>query len=719
VTKLVNACDAGREGELIFRYIVSAIGCKKPFSRMWLQSMTPDSIRKGYQSQKSSAEMQGLFEAAISRSQGDWVMGVNGTRALTIVTEMLSGQRDLHRTGRVLGPTLAIVVDRENKIRTFVAKDYWEVRAKFAAQAGTYEAKWFDPAFKKPEVGGEDLQADRLWNEADAKAIAERCQGQHATDVKEESKPEPKAPPHLFDLTTLQREANKKFGFSAKQALDLAQALYEKHKVLTYPRTDAKALPDDYVETAKTTLGNLTGLAVGKYAQEALDKGYVKPNPRIFDSSKVSDHFAIIPTGTVPQGLSPDESKIYDLVTRRFIAVFFPSAVFLKTVRITSIGADLFRSSGSVMQEAGWMAVYGKEASDNDVAMCAVAAGELPEAAEVKAVGQKTKPPERFNEATLLAAMEHAGRLVSDEELRDAMSEKGLGTPATRAATIEKLLESGAGCSPFLVRSGKELVPQKKAMDTVALLRRVGAAALTSPEMTGEWEFQLKQMEVGKVKRADFMKEIQEQTHKIVDCLRAEVKDTPAATPLGAPCPKCGGAVAPQGANYSCGGCGLRIPRRLLDRNLEVAEVEALLSERETPVLEGFVSGKTGKKFSASLKFSEDFSKMDFVFPPREASSEPAGETLGSCPKCGGAVHQRGDHYFCEKNGAAAERRTCDFRIYGERCAKKISPAIIKQLLSGGRSNLIDGFKGKDSGKKFSAYLVLKPDHQIGFEFEN
>ncbi|WP_199028897.1 DNA topoisomerase [Ralstonia sp. ASV6] len=719
VTSLVNACDAGREGELIFRYIVAAIRCKKPFTRMWLQSMTPESIRAAYKKQRSSQEMQGLYDAARCRSESDFLIGINGTRALTIVAQMLSGQRDTHTTGRVQGPTLAITVDLEEKIRTFVPKDYWEVRAKFGAQAGTYDGKWFDPNFKKPEAGEEEKQADRIWNEDDAKAIAQRCHGQQATEVKEESKPDSKAPPHLFDLTSLQREANKKFGFSAAQTLKLAQALYETHKVLTYPRTDAKVLPDDYVDTAKGTLLNLTGLTVGKYAQEAVEKGYVKPNPRIFDSSKVSDHFAIIPTGTVVQGLSADESKIYDLVTRRFIAVFFPAAVFLKTVRITSIGSDHFRSTGSVLQEAGWMAVYGREVADNDVAMCQVAAGELPNATEVKAVGLKTKPPERFTEATLLGAMEHAGRLVTDDDLRDAMSERGLGTPATRAATIEKLLYSGAGCSPYLVRSGKELVPQQKAMSTVALLRRVGAASLTSPEMTGEWEYQLKQMESGKVSRADFMKEIQEQTRTIVDCLRSEAKEAPAAQPLGAPCPKCGGAVASAGLHYSCSGCGLRVPRRLLDRNLEVSEVEALLRERQTPVLDGFVSGKTGKSFSASLKFAEDFSKMDFVFPPREAASEPAGETLGNCPKCGGAVHQRGDHYYCEKNGAAAESRTCDFRIYGERSGKTIGASVVKQLLSGGRSNLIDGFKGKSSGKKFSAYLVLLPDHQVGFEFES
>ena len=719
VTSVVNACDAGREGELIFRLILSAIRCKKPFTRMWLQSMTPDAIRAAYESQRTSAEMQGLYDAAMSRAQADWDVGINGTRALTIVTETITGHRDKCSTGRVQGPTLALVVDRENEILTFVAKDYWEVRAKFAAQAGTYEAKWFDPAFKKPPVGGDDLQADRLWNAADAKAIAERCQGRHATDVKEESKPESKAPPLLFDLTTLQREANKKFGFSAAQTLKIAQALYETHKVLTYPRTDAKALPDDYVETAKTTLDKLSGLSVGKYAAEALAKGYVKPNPRIFDSSKVSDHFAIIPTGTVPNGLDTEQSKIYDLVTKRFIAAFFPAAVFLKTTRITSIGADLFRSSGSVMQEPGWMAVYGKEAADNDVAMCPVAAGEMPEATEVKAVALKTKPPERFTEASLLGAMEHAGRLVTDEELRDAMSEKGLGTPATRAQTIEKLLESGAGCHPYIVREGKELVPQQKALSTVALLRRVGAAALTSPEMTGEWEFQLKQMELGKVARADFMAQIEEQTRNIVDSLRSAVKDVPAAAPLSAPCPKCGGSVAAQGSAYACGGCGLSIRRRLLERNLEPSEVEVLLRERQTPVLDGFVSPKTGKKFSASLKFAEDFSKMDFVFPPREASSEPVGEALGSCPKCGGAVHQRGDHYFCEKNGAAPENRTCDFRIYGERSEKKIGPSVVKQLLSGGRTNLIDGFKSKNGGKKFSAYLVLRPDHQVGMEFEN
>lgn len=721
VGSLINACDAGREGELIYRYISAAIGSRKPFTRMWLQSMTADAIRAAYNKQRTAQEMQGLYDSARCRSESDWLIGINGTRVLSQVREYLSGQRDTHTTGRVQGPTLALTVDREEQIRTFVPKDYWEVQAVFTAHAGSYDGKWFDPAFKRPEQGEGDIKADRLWSAAEAQAIAERCRGQQATEVREDSKPDTKVPPQLFDLTALQREANSKFGLSAAATLKIAQALYEKHKALTYPRTDANVLPDDYIETVRTTLGSLGDTPLGKYAKETLEKGYVQPNKRIFDSEGISDHFAIIPTGTLPQGLTADESKIYDLVSRRFIAAFFPPAQYLKTVRTTILGGDHFRSYGSVMLDAGWQAVYGKDVKDKDVSLCKVAPGETPEATEVKAVGLKTKAPDRYNDATLLAAMEHAGRTMTDSELRNAMSGKGLGTPATRAATIEKLLEATARSSPYLVREGKELVPQKKAMDTVAFLRRVGVAALTSAEMTAEWEHQLKLMEHGKVQRAQFMSEITEQTRLIVERIRSEAQNAPAAAveSLSEPCPKCGGAVTIQAMAYGCA-CGLRISRVIAKRKMEQGEVEGLLRDRETPVLAAFIS-KAEKPFSAILKFSDDLSKLDFVFPERagaSAAAAPSGESLGQCPKCGGGVHMHGEHYFCENNKSGGER-SCDFKVSGEILERQIEPETVKVLLDVGRTALLNGFKSKKSGKPFSAYLVRQPDHQVKFEFEN
>ena len=386
VTELINACDAGREGELIFRLIVQYAGNEKkpidkPVQRLWLQSMTPQAIRDGFESLRSDEQMLGLADAARSRSEADWLVGINGTRAMTAFNSR-DGGFFLTTVGRVQTPTLSIVVEREEKIRKHVSRPYWEVRASFAAQAGEYEGKWFDPKFKKDEDA--ERRADRVWNEADAQAIAQACRGQPAS-VKEESKPSSQASPLLYDLTTLQREANSRFGFSAKTTLSLAQALYEKHKVLTYPRTDSRALPEDYLSVVKDTMtmlskedlpGPLRPLA--GHAKTALKEGYVKPIKRVFDNAKVSDHFAIIPTLQAPKSLTEIEAKLYDLVVKRFLAVFYPSAESMVTTRISTVKAGgkehKFQTNGKVLVKPGWLAVYGKEAQEDDANLVAVAA---------------------------------------------------------------------------------------------------------------------------------------------------------------------------------------------------------------------------------------------------------------------------------------------------------------------------------------------------------
>ncbi|HEX6723357.1 MAG TPA: DNA topoisomerase, partial [Burkholderiaceae bacterium] len=350
VTDLINACDAGREGELIFRLIVQfAEGGKplnKPVRRLWLQSMTPQAIRDGFEALRSDAQMHGLADAARSRSEADWLVGINGTRAMTAFNSR-DGGFFLTTVGRVQTPTLSIVVEREEKIRKHVPRDYWEVKAAFLAQAGTYEGKWFDPKWKKNEDDAE-ARADRLWTETDARAIEQAVRGQTGR-VSEESKPSTQSSPLLYDLTTLQREANGRFGFSAKTTLSLAQALYEKHKALTYPRTDSRALPEDYLSVVKKTMavladGDLPGplRELAKHARQAIKADYVKPMKRVFDNAKVSDHFAIIPTLQTPTHLTEIEAKLYDLVVKRFIAVFYPPAEYLVTTRTTTVGAHTF-----------------------------------------------------------------------------------------------------------------------------------------------------------------------------------------------------------------------------------------------------------------------------------------------------------------------------------------------------------------------------------------
>ena len=504
VSELINACDAGREGELIFRLIVQYAGIDKksakPIRRLWLQSMTPQAIRDGFDELRSDAQMHGLADAARSRSEADWLVGINGTRAMTAFNSR-DGGFFLTTVGRVQTPTLSIVVEREEKIRKHVARDYWEVKAAFLAQAGTYDGKWFDPKWKKNEDDPE-ARADRLWNEADARAIEQAVRGQSGR-VSEESKPSTQSSPLLYDLTTLQREANGRFGFSAKTTLSLAQALYERHKALTYPRTDSRALPEDYLAVVKKTMAVLAeadlpgpSRELARHAKLALKADYVKPTKRVFDNAKVSDHFAIIPTLQTPTHLTEAEAKLYDLVVKRFIAVFYPPAEYLLTTRITTVGAHQFQTNGRVLVNPGWQAVYGKEAQDEDANLAPVLPDETVRNVEANVLALKTRPPARYSEATLLSAMEGAGKLIEDDELRAAMHDKGLGTPATRAAIIEGLI-----FEKYMHRDGRELVPTAKAFQLMTLLRGLDVEDLTKPELTGDWEYRLLEMEHGRLSR--------------------------------------------------------------------------------------------------------------------------------------------------------------------------------------------------------------------------
>ncbi len=519
VTALINACDAGREGELIFRYIAQHAKAKQPVSRLWLQSMTPAAIREAFAQLRSDDAMQPLADAARCRSEADWLVGINGTRAMTAFNSK-DGGFFLTTVGRVQTPTLTIVVEREDKIRKFVPRDYWEVRAAFGAAAGSYEGRWFDPGFRKPE-DDEHARAERLWDKAKADAIVAACTGKAGT-VTEEAKPTTQSAPLLFDLTSLQREGNGRFGFSAKTTLSLAQALYEKHKVLTYPRTDSRALPEDYVAVAKKTVDALGGLReYAPFARAISKNGWIKPNKRVFDNAKVSDHFAIIPTLETPKHLSEAEQKIYDLVVKRFLAIFHPAAEYLVTTRITTVEQHQFKTEGKVLVEPGWLAIYGKEAQEEQGTLVKVEQNERVKTEAIDAVGLVTKPPARYNEATLLSAMEGAGKLVDDEDLRAAMAGKGLGTPATRAAIIEGLITE-----KYLVRDGKDLHPTAKAFQLLTLLRGLGVEELTAPELTGNWEYQLSQMERGKLKRESFMREIARMTQKIVERAKSYESDT-------------------------------------------------------------------------------------------------------------------------------------------------------------------------------------------------
>ena len=758
VTSLINACDAGREGELIFRLIVQyaadstattrAKGLGKDVSRLWLQSMTPAAIRDGFEQLRTDEQMLPLASAARCRSEADWLVGINGTRAMTAFNSR-DGGFFLTTVGRVQTPTLSIVVEREEKIRKHVFRDYWEIRGTFGAEAGSYDGKWFNPDFKKAKGAAEgsleaEQRADRVWSAAEAQAIADAVRGQTGT-VTEESKPSTQASQLLYDLTTLQREANSRFGFSAKTTLGLAQALYEKHKVLTYPRTDSRALPEDYLGVVKQTMemiadedlpGPLKDLA--QHARKAVNDGYIKPTKRVFDNAKVSDHFAIIPTLQAPRSLTEAEAKLYDMVVKRFIAVFYPSAEFMVTTRITKVPAagreHHFQTNGKVLVKPGWMAVYGKEAAEegDDAHLVAVQPGESVGNEDVTVTALKTKPPARYTEATLLSAMEGAGKLIDDEELKAAMQEKGLGTPATRAQVIEGLLTE-----KYMLREGRELIPTAKAFQLTTLLRGLGVEDLTKPELTGNWEHQLSEMEKGRLSREAFMDEIAAMTQRIVQKAKEYDRDTIPGdyATLQTPCPNCGGVVKENYRRFTCvghdgqaEGCGFSMTKIPAGRSFELHEVEQLLSTHKLGPLEGFRS-KAGWPFTAELKMVKDAElnnwKMEFDFGEDAKKEEESGEaidfsdqtTLGACPKCNSSVFEHGTNYICEKSVGPAP--SCDFKTGKVILQQPITAEQLAKLLENGKTDLLDGFVSNKTRRKFKAFLSWDAKAgKVGFEFE-
>ncbi len=717
VTKLINACDAGREGELIFRYIAQAAKTTKPMSRLWLQSMTPAAIRESFTQLRSDEEMQPLADAARSRSEADWLIGINGTRAMTAFNSK-GGGFYLTTVGRVQTPTLMIVVDRELKIRQFVPRDYWEVRATFGAKAGDYEGRWFDPAFKRDENDAEKRE-NRLWKKAAADNIAEACRGKTGT-VTEESKPSSQMSPMLFDLTSLQREANGRFGFSAKATLSIAQELYERHKALTYPRTDSRHLPEDYADTVKSTLKALADVSdLAPFAKEIVKSKWVKPNKRIFDNTKVSDHFAIIPTPQPPKNLNEVQQKIYDLVVRRFMAVFYPPAEYLVTTRITEVASHKFKTEGKILVKPGWLAIYGKDEQQESANLPAVTKGEQPPVNTVDPLELATRPPARYSEATLLSAMEGAGKLIEDDELREAMAQKGLGTPATRAAIIERLI-----AERYLVREGRELIPTAKAFQLMTLLNGLGVSELRQPELTGEWEYKLLQMERGKLKRATFMKEIAVITKRIVESAKEYDNDTIPGdyATLKTPCPHCGKTIKENYRRFACDSCEFSITKIPGGRQFEIDEVETLLRERTIGPLQGFRS-KMGRPFAAILRIVPDKEnnnfKLEFDFGQGKADEEgeeidfSGQQTLGPCPKCKSNVYEHGMNYLCENTPV----KKCDFRSGKIILRQEIHREQMEKLLSTGRTDLLDGFFSNRNGRRFKAFLVKQPDGKVGFEF--
>lgn len=714
IDEVVNACDAGREGELIFRYIYTLSECKKPSKRLWLSSMTATAIKDGFQKLKDSNEFSNLADAAVCRSESDWLIGINGTRAFTCKIYGHAGKH-MCTVGRVQTPTLAIIVDRETTIKEFKKKAYWEVVGTFNCEAGQYIGKWFDPNFKKKDEDA-DARAERIWEEAKALEIVQKTTGKLGT-VSDEKKNTTQAAPLLYDLTTLQRECNSRFGLPARRTLQIAQALYERKKMITYPRTDSRALPEGHIPVVKETLESLKGSPYDPFAKKILKQGWVKPNKRIFNDEKVSDHFAIIPTSEGVKPLDDMEAKVFDMICKRFLAIFYPSAEFEVTTRTTTVENENFKTEGKILTEPGWMEVYGKELEEEANIIPVVKENEKPKADPVVSNALETKPPPRYSEATLLSAMEGAGKLLDDEEFMDAMKERGLGTPATRAAIIEQLI-----LQSYIQRDGRELVPTSKGISMVQMLRSIPIPELSSPQLTGEWEFKLHEMEDGKLSRQEFMKEIVRLTNKIVDdAKRYDDKSFESKIDIKTPCPKCGGQIRETFKWFQCSkeGCDFQIWKSIASKSLTVDEIESLLQTRKIGPLDGFRS-KMGRPFSAMLVIDAE-NKVTLAWDGQQDAEGNStaikfinDKVLGQCPKCKSDIKETDMAYCCEKRAMAEPQ--CDFRIAKKIKSRDIPVEQMEKLLREGKTDLLDKFI---SAKKrpFNAHLTLDKEGKLGWEF--
>ncbi|MBE6417398.1 MAG: DNA topoisomerase III [Akkermansiaceae bacterium] len=723
ICMLVNACDAGREGELIFRNIIRFGKIKKPLKRLWMQSMTDDAILEAWSSLKTDEEMAHLADAAICRSESDWLVGLNSTRALTVL-QSGSGGFNITPTGRVQTPTLALLAARQKDILSFTPEEYREVKATFKAEAGKYEGKWFDAAWKKDEKAPQRTK-ERIWDAATAQAIADRCAGQPG-EVKEVKKPVSMPAPLLFDLTSLQKEASNRFGFSASRTLQIAQECYEKHKVLTYPRTDSKYLPDDYIGIANKTVGaiarNMPTLA--PFAEEILAGKRVRPSKRIFDSSKVSDHFAIIPTGKF-LSLTGDAAKIFNLVVQRFLGVFMPNAEYEDTERTTIVSTpgakDHFYTHGRVMLKAGWKALYGNADKRKKDELCPVKKTEKVQTEKTEVHVDRTRPPAPYTEATLLTAMETAGKLVDDEELAYAMKERGLGTPATRAAIIEGLITQ-----EYIARDGKDLVATRRGMDLIDLLSKIGLSTLSSPELTGEWEFRLKQMESGKLAREMFMKDIRTYTTEIVDAVRDYMQNG-TNEELHITCPACGSPTLSSRVDaVSCPACKFRLRRVHAGLSLSDDMLCSLVTQRELPVMDGFRS-KFGKPFKAGLRLTAPEKengvwKAEFFFEDdkKQEDTAPAEQrTLGKVTVKGQGELElfENEKQWSVPNFRLASGKT-GFAMSKSILGKEIDIEQLYRVLADGKSELITGFVSQRTNRPFDAFLTLdEKKGNVAFEF--
>ena len=696
VTTIVNACDAGREGELIFFYILDYVlkgkFANKTIKRLWMQSMTPAAIKDAFEHLRTAEEMESLKDAALCRSEADWLVGMNGSRGLTAYNSSMGGFQ-ITPCGRVQTPTLAIIVKREEERLQFVPQKFWTVEADFDNGGNAYLGKWFTA----DKENGKD-RVKQIFDGEKAAEILAKCKGKPGK-IEETTAPSQQKCGQLYDLTTLQREANNRFGFSAKTTLSIAQSLYEHYKATTYPRTDSRCLPEDYVTTVKATLGKIEG-PLRKFALEALDNSYVKRTPKVFDNTKISDHFAIIPTGVTPKGLSEAEEKIYTMICQRFIAVFFPPAQYLNTTRITTVEGETFITEGKILVDPGFKAVYGKDSDDES--NVPPLKGDVAKTLDVRANDDFTKPPAHYTESTLLSMMESAGKLVEDDELRDAMKERGLGTPATRAAIIEKLVSD-----KYVVRDGKEMIPTAKAFDLIKVLSAMNCEALTSPELTGEWEYKMDLISKGKESRENFMKGIVEMTKNMVKNIKGFKEENTTGEAKFSPVN--GKKVFETVSRYTTED-GIVIRKMIGGKRLSDEEIVELLTKRKIGPLTGFRS-KKGAEFSAVLTINAQ-NKIEFVFDEKPEEIE-IGAKVGQSPVDGTDVFETLTGYVSQ---SYIDKKPSGLSLPKILLGKEIPPEEIKNLLDGKKTALIKGFRSNKTRRLFDAYLMLEKG-KLKFDF--
>jgi DNA topoisomerase-3 len=637
VDLVVNACDAGREGELIFAWIYEKAGGRKPVQRLWLQSMTTQAIREAFERLRPGEEMDRLEAAARSRSEADWIVGMNATRAATIrLRSSFDGAVSL---GRVQTPTLALLARREEEIRAFVPEPYWLVDATFEADGPrTYEGRFHAGA------------QPRLKTAEEAQAIVEAVRGRRGEITRLEKTERKERAPLLYDLTSLQRDANARYGFSARRTLAAAQRLYEDHKALTYPRTNSRFITRDMIGEIKPTAGLLSTRPEYAKAADYVTSLDVLPLARVVNDERVEDHHAIIPTRSEHNvaKMGDDDKKVYDLVVRRFLAIFHPDAVFENTRVETTVAERVFRTRGKVMLVPGWRGVYGETAdadgsSEDDDAgreqqLPRLEQGEGVDTRDVRSAEKETKPPRRYSEGSLLAAMETAGKLVDDDEAREAMKESGIGTPATRAAIIERLIQVG-----YVERDGRSLVVTDKGLNVVKFL---DGHPLTSPSLTGDWELRLARIENGGDDRERFMGDIVKFAESTVQELDAKLKEVRVPRANLGPCPVCGRDIVENRKGYSCWskddpGCGFVIWKSKAGKQLPVAVAKELIQKGRTekPVT-GF-KGRSGRTFRARLALQQNEDgkwRVEFDEPWAREGAKPPEQDAESAESAGPAA---------------------------------------------------------------------------------